>query len=255
MKKIEAFPFYNELDLLEIRLAVTADYVDYWVISESNKTFAGKDKPFYLKDNLDTRFSKYKDRIIRVEYDCGSDAWSNEFESRNSLGRYLLSAFNSNDIVIMSDCDEVPDYRKVTFTEDLPAILETKGYYYFLNCKQNLDFQVVSMFNVSTLNQIETYRMRACAGNYKTIIKDAGWHWSFLGGPEKIKEKIEAYAHQDMNTPDIVNIKNIEEAIDNFKDIFGRSSLSYSTVLIDESFPPYIVKNQKKYIHLIKNEY
>lgn len=251
MKKIECFPFFNELDLLELRLEITSDFIDYWVISESRKTFSGKDKPLWLTESLNTRFFKFKDRIRVVEYTCGGNPWYNEFESRNALGRYLLSNFDEDDIAILSDCDEIPDYRKVSFGEELPAIIETRGYYYYLNCKQNLDFQIVSMFKIKTLKEIETYRMRACAGTQKTIIKDAGWHWSFLGGAEKIKEKIDAYAHQDMNDPNIINIPNISNNLGNLQDVFGRKHLSYSFKEIDESFPEFIRNNQEKYSHLI----
>ena len=250
--KIECFPFFNELDLLEIRLEVTSPYIDYWVISESRKTFSGKDKPLYLSGNLESRFSKYKDRIKIVEYDCGISAWHNEFESRNSLGRYVLSNFSGDDIMILADCDEIPDYRKVTFTEDLPAIIETKGYYYYLNCRQSIDFQIVSMFKINELKSIETYRMRACAGMQKTIIRDAGWHWSFLGGAQKIKDKVDAYAHQDMNDPEKINNATIEKNVNELKDIFGRDDIKYHIVEIDESFPEYIVNNTQKYNHLIK---
>jgi beta-1,4-mannosyl-glycoprotein beta-1,4-N-acetylglucosaminyltransferase len=250
--RIECFPFFNELDLLEIRLEITSNYIDYWVISESRKTFSGKEKPLYLRENLDSRFSKYKDRIRIVEYDCGGSPWHNEFESRNSLGRYVLSNFNSDDIVILSDCDEIPDYRKITFNEELPAIIETKGYYYYLNCKQNMDFRIVSMFKVDVLREIETYRMRACAGMQKCIIEDAGWHWSFLGGADRIKDKIDAYAHQDMNDPSIINNHTIQKNVDDFKDIFGREEFKYFLVEIDSSFPEYIINNKEKYQHLIK---
>lgn len=251
---IECFPFFNELDLLELRLNITDSYVDYWVISESRKTFSGLDKPLYLKDNLDTRYSKFKDKIIHVEYNCCGDAWHSEFESRNALGRTILSKFNDKDVVVLSDCDEIPDYRKITFKEELPTIIETKGYYYYLNCRQNLDFQVVSMFNVSILRDIAMNRLRACAGKAKVVIKDAGWHWSFLGGADKIKEKIDAYAHQEMNLPEINNVSSIEANVDGLKDIFGRKELSYSIVSIDDSYPDYLLNNLDKYRHLVLNK-
>ena len=149
MKKIDCFPFFNELDLLEMRLEITSPYVDYWVISESEKTFSGIDKPMYLKENIDTRFSKFKDRIFIVEYSCqDGNPWGNEHMSRNILGEFVKQKFDSKDIMILSDCDEIPDYRKVDFNVELPAIIETLGYYYYINCKQSLDFQIVSMFNV-----------------------------------------------------------------------------------------------------------
>jgi beta-1,4-mannosyl-glycoprotein beta-1,4-N-acetylglucosaminyltransferase len=249
-KIIECMPFFNELDLLEMRLEITSDYVDYWVISESDKTFSEIEKPLYLKDNLDSRFSKFKDRIIRVEYECKSGPWWNEFGSRNCLGEYVLKNFDQDDLIVLADCDEIPDYRKIDFNSHFPAIIETRGYYYYLNCKQTEDFRIVSIFPVSCLNEIETYRMRACAGMDVPVIENAGWHWSFLGGAEKISEKIKAYAHQDLNIDEYSSISKIEEKLENLTDIFNRG-IGYSIVDIDESYPDYIIKNQdklKKYI-------
>ena len=108
------------------------------------------------------------------------------------------------------------------------------------------------MFKINELKSIETYRMRACAGMQKTIIRDAGWHWSFLGGAQKIKDKVDAYAHQDMNDPEKINNATIEKNVNELKDIFGRDDIKYHIVEIDESFPEYIVNNTQKYNHLIK---
>jgi beta-1,4-mannosyl-glycoprotein beta-1,4-N-acetylglucosaminyltransferase len=252
-KIIECLPFFNELDLLEMRMEITSSYVDFWVISESNKTFSEIDKPLYLKQNIDSRFSKFKDRIIRVEYECKSGPWWNEFESRNSLGRYVLENFKDDDIVILSDCDEIPDYRKIDLNQNLPIIIETLGYYYYLNCKQSSDFRIVSMFPVKYLKEIEMYRMRACAGMDVPVIEKAGWHWSFLGGPEKISEKIKAYAHQDFNLPEYSSVDKIEERLLNFTDIFDRN-MEYKIVEIDESFPDYVRNNLNKLEKYIINK-
>ena len=52
MRKIyDCFNFFNELDLLEIRLNTLYDIVDYFVIIESNLTHSGEVKPFYYEDN------------------------------------------------------------------------------------------------------------------------------------------------------------------------------------------------------------
>ena len=50
-KVYDTFLFFNELDLLEIRLNILDDYVDYFVLCEANQTFSGKDKKLYYKEN------------------------------------------------------------------------------------------------------------------------------------------------------------------------------------------------------------
>ena len=49
MKIVDVFPFFNELDLLDIRLNVLDPYVDCFIISEATKTFSGLDKPLYYE--------------------------------------------------------------------------------------------------------------------------------------------------------------------------------------------------------------
>ena len=53
MKIVDVFPFFNELDLLDIRLNVLDPYVDCFIISEATKTFQGGDKPLWYDENKD----------------------------------------------------------------------------------------------------------------------------------------------------------------------------------------------------------
>ena len=46
MKIFDCFTFFNELELLELRLKMLSPYVDYFVLVESNITFRGDSKTF-----------------------------------------------------------------------------------------------------------------------------------------------------------------------------------------------------------------
>ena len=61
-KIIDSILFFNELDLLELRLEELYDHVDIFLIVESDKTFTGKPKPLFYKNNSN-RFSKWSDKI------------------------------------------------------------------------------------------------------------------------------------------------------------------------------------------------
>ena len=63
MTIFDTFTFYNELDLLELRLNILGDVVDYFVINEATITFTGKTKPLYYFENKE-RFKKWEDKII-----------------------------------------------------------------------------------------------------------------------------------------------------------------------------------------------
>ena len=65
MKVIDCFIFYNELDLLNYRLNILYDIVDYFIIVESTHTFVGKEKPLFYNENKHL-FEKFNDKIIHI---------------------------------------------------------------------------------------------------------------------------------------------------------------------------------------------
>lgn len=130
MKIFDAFQFYNELDLLEIRLHELADVVDFFVLVEATKTHSGKDKPLYYWENK-TMFSEFSSRILYVcvedmpmtkaelnatlttqdylwiESDYQKeDNWVRERFQRNAMMRVLKDA-DPEDVIIIGDADEI----------------------------------------------------------------------------------------------------------------------------------------------------
>ena len=63
MKVFDSFIFFNELELLEMRLNILNDVVDYFVLTESPFTVSGNEKPLYYQENRD-KFYKWNDKII-----------------------------------------------------------------------------------------------------------------------------------------------------------------------------------------------
>ena len=63
MKVFDSFIFFNELDLLEMRLNILNDVVDHFVLTESPFTVSGNEKPLYYQENKD-RFGKFNDKIV-----------------------------------------------------------------------------------------------------------------------------------------------------------------------------------------------
>jgi beta-1,4-mannosyl-glycoprotein beta-1,4-N-acetylglucosaminyltransferase len=77
---------------------------------------------------------------------------------------------------------------------------------------------------------------------------DRGWHFSYLGGPEKIREKINAFSHQEMNIPKFTG--NIDERVEKGIDLFDRN---YKFERVDlKEMPEYIINNANKYQHLFR---
>lgn len=118
----DCFPFFNELDVLEIRLNVLYDTVDYFVITEADKTHTGRHKEYIFEQNKD-RFAKFLDKIIYIKVDdfpdlenseTSSDGnkWLYENYQRDAIMRGLKDC-KPDDVIIISDCDEIPNPEAV----------------------------------------------------------------------------------------------------------------------------------------------
>ena len=118
----DCFTFYNEFELLELRLELLYPVVDHFVICECNKTLRGDDKPFYFAENKE-RFTKYLDKIINIQLtdppmisqqrvksngNVFAGDWDIEHYQRNGIIRGLVDC-KPEDIIMISDLDEIPD--------------------------------------------------------------------------------------------------------------------------------------------------
>ena len=140
----DCFSFFNELDLLEIRLNTLDNVVDKFVIAESNFTHRGDPKPLYYKENA-ARFARFKDKIIHVVAPDPEDpakartdvayGWLCENKQRNATIRAIEECLNDNDVLMVSDLDEIPDPQAIVKAIEYgrPVRLRQKFYYYYLN--------------------------------------------------------------------------------------------------------------------------
>jgi hypothetical protein len=114
-KVYDCFSFFNELDVLEIRLNELDKYVDYFVLVEMTVTHKGDPKPLYFEQNK-KRFDKFLHKIIHIvvaDYPQVNDPWIREHYQRNCIERGLNNC-NNNDIIIISDVDEIPRGTKIS---------------------------------------------------------------------------------------------------------------------------------------------
>ena len=141
----DCFQYFDEDHMVDLRLNVLDQYVDYFVISESTKTHQGKDK----KINFDIKkFSKFKKKIkfIVADYNESINFKNHiggespiEQHQRNSLIKGIEDA-SSDDLIILSDSDEIPDLTKLNEIKDNKKIIafSQKMFMYKINL-QNID--------------------------------------------------------------------------------------------------------------------
>lgn len=267
----DSFQFLNELDLLEIRLHTHDRFVDKFILTESTYTHQGNLKPLVYLDNKHL-FKEFNDRIIHIVVDefpkempIGKSFEENEFhfnivQIRDTFQRMSFLNqlnFNDSDKIFMLDLDEMIDFRKLeNLPDDKINSLVLNNYYYYINnsspytsdggifSRYDLLKSVVGNHPYKNLR----HRSKLEPNLYKRTENIVGWHFSFLGGVNRVKYKIESWSHNEYNTQNIKD--NLENNIINNIDIFGRG-YKYKTIPLDESFPKYILNNRQKFSHLI----
>lgn len=243
MKIYDCFTYYNESDLVRIRFEELKNIVDYHVVVEADQTFTGRKKDFYF-NNLPSWVEEYEDKILRVKISFPKKkmtSWKREFFQRNSISDYLLNLdLEDDDIVIISDADEIPRASIVSKLKDypLPTRLDVAQYFW------NFHWRVPDHCNQGArpiacrFIDLKQYNAQDLRSNTKEIISNAGWHFSFLGEFEKIKNKIESFAHTEYDSPEYKDAEKILHRIANGIDPFDRFPLKYYE--IDETYPLYI---------------
>ena len=202
----DCFTFFNELDLLEIRLCLLYDHVDKFVIVEADKTFTNKPKPFFYDENS-ARYKKYADKIIHIKVTDqpeSSNPWTLDIAQRECIKRGLVNC-KDDDIIQVSDLDELidPSILKKNITE--PLRIQINFYYYFVNCKTSetgmeafiAPYKFIKNETIDFLryskNSIQKYIPIAESGN--------SMHVSYLFGfnTSRYIIKLQSFAHQEYN--------------------------------------------------------
>ncbi len=262
-KLIDCFLFYNELDMLRYRLDYLYDTVDFFVLVESTLTFAGSNKELHYENNK-TLFEKYNDKIIHIivkdlpTKEETDNTWVREKMHRNCIQRGLIN-INDNDIIIINDLDEIPDKNTLKIIkesknmENVPYALEQDMYYYNLTCKASNKWYHPKLVNYYTYKNIfnsNADNIRSC--NYYNIIGKGGWHFSYFGDINFIKNKIMNFSHQEYNNENYLNDEKILRQIKTCGDLFFREgchNFKYCS-LDDNKYLPENYKELLKYNNL-----
>lgn len=278
MKIFDTFTFYNELDLLELRMNILDDSVDYFVINESNITFTGKKKPLYYFENRE-RFKKWEHKIIHHVTEDNNETLEKYWEGvpyhrsmkeddiyklpiyyqracfhKDSAIYALLNVAKDDDIILTSDADEIANPQVLEdlswFNKDNHYVLCGPVFYYYLNllCEKNWMGTRVSTLGILKSMSVDKLR-QSHQDAWK--VENGSWHWSFFGDADTVRAKMDAYEHQENNLPQFRN--TMEERIEKGIDPFGRDYLYKPQVVpIDNTFPEYIIKNKTKLSKFIK---
>jgi len=207
MRVFDCFLFFNELELLEVRLNELKDAVDVFVLVESTVTFKGARKPLCFHENRQ-RFSPFLDRIRHVVVDDtpldGSHIDREHFQ-RLAISR-ALGDVGDDDVIMVCDTDEIVMPSVVEDLKGFDGItkLRMHMYYYYMNMYQRSDWDkalalpgslVAEVKQVNQLRKLKRKPDSLPADCRWRVLDNAGWHFTHVGGADRVRDKLRAYAH------------------------------------------------------------
>jgi len=257
-KVIDCFIFYNELDILELRLKELNDHVDKFVLVEATHTFAGKPKKLLF----DIIKERYKDYLHKIEHvivdDCPNtdNPWDNEIYQRMCIKKGIENLKpQDHDIIIISDVDEIPNSYEIELIKkndiDTPFTMFIMDMYYFnITTKDKNqwvegtrllpygmfrdEFESDSQrvrFTFSDIFRVNHPDMKTRPG--VRIIKNGGWHLSYFGDERFIQNKLMNCSHQEYNKPQYTDLNEIKKCVEERKDICQRRGIEFIHVPIE----------------------
>ncbi|MEG4022204.1 tetratricopeptide repeat protein [Microcoleus sp. S13C4] len=276
----DCFTFFNEIDILKIRIEELKDVVDKFILVEATKTFSGNPKPLYYQDFIH-EFAEYQDKIIHYVVDdmpevIDGDRWPLEIHQRDCIIRPLrVIHCGDEDIILISDVDEIPKKEKIGDAIDLLShhkfvIFTHDLYHYHLdNFKSNWWCGTVACkykdFKIRTATQVRRSDEGFWSPNWKAadirkdgfqhpFIEKGGWHLTYFGGAQTRRYKQQNYSHaegdnsQQKGIPlinfDVARPTTDEESLGKYyydvRDVEGKD------------IPDYLKINIRQYRHFLK---
>ena len=264
MNILDCVTYFDEELILELRLNILYEHVDRFIITEGKYDHRGNKRELNFDIN---RYDKFRDKIVYLpveNFPNLNDPWKMlEYQRNYSLNE--IKKYDDNDYVIISDIDEIPNPEKIIdFTNRKLnlGVFEQLFFYYKLNLLNTSQSEwygskICKKKNLKSPNWLREYKIKQYPWwrfdrpkNLK-IIKDGGWHFSFLYDVDGIIKKISSFQHIDFDKDEYKNKETIIKKIKEGKDVFNRNFL-FKKIKIDEKFPKFIIENKEIYKNLIQ---
>ncbi|WP_291854910.1 N-acetylglucosaminyltransferase [Bradyrhizobium sp.] len=242
----DCFTFFNELDVLEIRLAELDPLVDRFVLVEATRTFMGSPKPLVFSE-CKARFAAYAHKITHVVVDDlpdSSNPWVRERAQRRAIMRGLQDA-RPDDRIIVSDVDEIPKPRRLAAALSAPMLSRRliafwcENYTYRLNLRNDdldhrLGPRLLTYRNLTDPNGLREISVRFSRRKWLrpfnspvstfrlwrhmprtplllNVIWDGAWHFTSIGDVDDVNHKLSSYSH----APELTALITKDEFEDN----------------------------------------
>lgn len=255
---VDCFSYFNERELLELRIKMLDDYVDKFVICESNYTFSGIPKPFVCKKTLE-ELNLMSDKIEVIEIDLThleeiDNPWIREETQVNSATPHLLT-YPEDTVFIITDCDEIMDPAKIYEYADFVSNNKDKLVkipMYLIYGRADMEVFHINGERASwdfkpfmcTTDHLKTTYIRTLRDNFylnypithikhNGVVENAGWHFGWMGDSDRKIIKLQSYSHHNdilptsklpgVNTPETVEYLKNYTAVDGGLDPLART--------------------------------
>ena len=275
---IDCVPFFNELDILKLRLHILDPLVDRFVIEEATHTFSGMPKELCFEKNKQM-FAEFLPKITYLIVDNSPEELSTHERDKfqkNALAEALTEVSNE-DVLILSDVDEIPNPKVLKeiieqFDPDKVYHLAQRNFYCYLNMEEVsgnllsitgefpdvtrrmwLGTKVFAKRNIPESGMIDL-REVSPEDPRSIRVADGGWHFGYMGSfhetdvSKRVGEKVVAAAHQEYNKEDI--LAEVKDRLILGEDIFGRNA-RFNWAVIDDTYPQYLRDHRAEYDYLI----
>ena len=251
MKIFDCTTFYSEHLMMDLRFNILNDYVEKFIVCESTISHSGKKKKLNFDIN---NYPKFKDKISYIIIDeepkgiIGlKNGLAKPHEKRSdSLKRinlsydYMIKAIDKasdNDLIILSDNDEIPNLKSKQFKNSTKNIIIFKQLFFYY--KLNLLYDLIpwygskaakkkNLVSMSWLRNLKNkkypfWRIDTLFSNTRyinlEIINDGGWHFTNIMTAEKLYEKLTNFGHHDEFELSGMTVNDLQKKIDN-KEVF-----------------------------------
>ena len=283
--------FFDEEMLLDLRLNIMDKYVDKFVITEATYLHNGKPKKLLFDIN---KFSKFRDKINYIVVDknpkdlekineSDSDKVKDSKNHSNAYKRHIHQLeetqkgtvdANLDDIIIISDLDEIPNLEKINFNKTKQKLIffKQKMFYYKLNlfykqlpwygskaCKKK-NFKSAKWLQWIKNKKYPLWRLDIFFSKKKYndifFVEDGGWHFTNIKSPEEIQKKLQSFLHYRDFEESGIRLTDLRKLINEKRVMYNHTvdkkgnkwtnGEKLETLSLNE-MPKYIIENCDKY--------
>jgi beta-1,4-mannosyl-glycoprotein beta-1,4-N-acetylglucosaminyltransferase len=255
---IDAILYNGEAECFDVRYHELKDVVGRFVVVETQETFTGKHKP--LTFNGPWLNVHYDGLTETVEPPLKTDdPWQRETHQRNLILETLSTtpALNlaDDDIILIGDADEIPSANAVREAAKTAAkgiqvsFDQTLTTYYVNNVCQNMRWRGTQAVRFDYLKRVTPQGVRDFRNGTPYVASNGGYHWSSLVLDDpvgRLTAKIQAFSHQEVNRPEVLDPDNIRRRVALGQDIQGRTDVQFK-VEPNTPLPRYVSENKETF--------